>query len=81
MLPIFINQENVGMAKYDLVHQFKEEGFSDVAFALGTMQALFVGEFLFSNSSTLGNFIVFAFHKQEPNLDDLQKDYLICHLL
>jgi hypothetical protein len=36
----FIHQENVGMAQYNLVHQFKEQGSPDVAFASGTTQAL-----------------------------------------
>jgi hypothetical protein len=43
----FTNQENVSMAQCNLVHQFKEQGFPDVAFALGTTQALYIGEFLF----------------------------------
>jgi hypothetical protein len=69
------------MAQYNLVHQFKEQGFPDVAFALGTTQALFIGEFLYSNSSTPSNFTIFAFHKQEPNSNNCQQDYLIRHLL
>ncbi len=77
----FINQENVGMAQYNLVHQFKELGFQDVAFASGTTQALFVGEFLYSNSSTPSNFTILTFHEQEPNSDELQQDCLICHLI
>jgi hypothetical protein len=36
----FINCEYVGMARYNPVHQFKEQGFPDIAFASGTMQAL-----------------------------------------
>jgi hypothetical protein len=64
-----------------LVHQFKEEGFPDIAFELGTTQALFVGEFLYANSSKPSNFTVFAFRKQEPNSNNCQQDYLICHLL
>jgi hypothetical protein len=32
----FINQENVGMAQYNLVHQFKDLGFQDVAFVSRT---------------------------------------------
>ncbi len=77
----FINQENVGMAQYDLVHQFKELVFQDIAFASGTTQALFIGEFLYSNSSTPSNFTIFAFHEQEPSSDKCQQDYLICHLI
>jgi hypothetical protein len=45
----FVNCENVGMAQYNLVHQFKEQDFPDVAFALDTTQAFFIGEFLYSN--------------------------------
>jgi hypothetical protein len=30
----FINQENMGMAQYNLVHQFKEQGFHNITFAL-----------------------------------------------
>jgi hypothetical protein len=77
----FINQENVGKAQYNLVHQFQEHGFPEVPFALGTMQALYVGEFLFSDSSTPSTFTVFTFYEQELNSDDRQNDYLICHLL
>jgi hypothetical protein len=77
----FVNCDNGGTAQYNLVHQFKEQGFPDVAFALGTTQALFIGEFLYSNSSTPSNFTIFAFHEQEPNSNNCQQDYLICHLL
>jgi hypothetical protein len=48
---------------------------------LGTTQALFLGEFLYADSSTPSNFTVFAFHKQEPNSANQQADYLICHLI
>jgi hypothetical protein len=77
----FVNCDNVGMAQYDHVHQFKEQGFPDVAFALCTTQALFIGEFLYTNSSTPSNFTNFAFHKQASNSNNCQQDYLICHLL
>jgi hypothetical protein len=77
----FVNCGNVGMAQYDLVHQFKEQGFPDVAFALGTTQALFIGAFLYSDSSIPSNFTIFAFNEQEPNSNNCQQDYLICHLL
>jgi hypothetical protein len=36
----FINQEKAGMAQYNLVHQFKEQGFNDIAFSSGTTNAL-----------------------------------------
>jgi hypothetical protein len=77
----FIYQENAGMAQYDLVHQFKEQGFHDITFTLGTTNALYVGGFLYAEPSTPSNFTIFAFHKQEPNLDNCQHDYIICHLI
>jgi hypothetical protein len=77
----FINQENVGMAQYNLVHQFKGQGFHDITFALGTTNALYVGGFLYADSSTPSNFTIFAFHEQELNLDNRQHNYLICHLI
>jgi hypothetical protein len=36
---------------------------------------------MYADSSTPSNFTIFAFHKQEPNLDNCQQDYLICHLI
>jgi hypothetical protein len=77
----FVNCDNVGMAQYNLVHQFKEQGFPDIAFAMGTTQALFIGEFLYSNSSTPSNFAIFDFREQEPNSNNCKQDYLICNLL
>ena len=77
----FINSENVGMAQYELVHQFRELGFPDVGFAQGTVQALFVGDLLYANSSTPSNFTVFAFHEVEPLSNSRQLDYLICQLV
>jgi hypothetical protein len=38
----FFNQETVGMAQYNLVHQFKELRAPDVTFASGTTNALFI---------------------------------------
>jgi hypothetical protein len=58
----FLNSNNVGMAQYELVHQFKELGFPDISFAQGTTQALFVGNFLYPNSSTPSNVTVIVFH-------------------
>jgi len=69
------------MAQYELVHQFKELGFPNIGFAQGTSQALFVCNFLYSNSSTPSNFTVFTFHKHEPLLDSHQNNYLICQLV
>jgi hypothetical protein len=77
----FINKENTGMAQYNLVHQFKEQGFQDVTFTSGTTNALYAGGFLYADSRTPSNFTIFAFHKQEPNSDNCQQDYLICHLI
>jgi len=60
---------------------FKELGFPDIGFAEGTAQALFVGDFLYADSSTpSSNFTVFAFH-EEPLSDSSQNDYLICQLV
>jgi hypothetical protein len=77
----FINSENVGMAQYELIHQFKKLGFPDIGFAQGTVQALYIGDFLYSDSSTPSNFIVFAFHEVEPLSNSRQKDYLVCQLV
>jgi hypothetical protein len=77
----FMNCNNVGMTQHNLVHQFKEQGYPDVTFASGTTQALFVRESLYNDSNTPSNFTIFAYHKQEPNSDKHQNDYLICHLL
>jgi hypothetical protein len=75
----FINSNNVGLAQYKLIHQFKESGFPDVTFALGMTQALYLGDFLYTNLSSPSNFMVFAFYQQEPNSSNQQTDYLICH--
>jgi hypothetical protein len=40
-----------------------------------------VGGFLYADSSTPNNFTIFALHKQEPNLDNCQHNYLIGHLI
>jgi hypothetical protein len=50
-------------------------------FASGTTQALYLGDFLYANLSSLSNFTAFAFHEQEPNSLNQQTDYLICHLI
>ncbi len=62
----FINSDNVGMAQFELTHQFTSYRLDDVGFAAGTVQALHVGEFLYSDSSTPSNFTVFAFYEQAP---------------
>jgi hypothetical protein len=56
-------------------------GFPNIGFAQGTVQALYIGDFLYSNSSTPSNFTVFAFHKVEPLSNSHQKDYLVCQLV
>jgi hypothetical protein len=56
-------------------------GFPDIGFAQGKSQALFVGDFLYADSSTPSNFTVFAFHEQAPLSDFRQNDYLICQLV
>ena len=77
----FFNQDNVGMAQYKLIHQFKNLRAPDITFALGTTNALWIGQFLWSDSSTPSNFTIFAFHKQEPNTDNHQEDFLVCYLI
>jgi hypothetical protein len=77
----FIITKNVGLAQYELIHQFKTGGFPDVTFASGTTQALFLGKFIYADSSTPSIFIVSAFHEQEPNSSNQQTDFLICHLI
>ncbi len=77
----FINCDNVGMVWCDFIHQFKELGFPGIAFALGTTQVLFFGDFLSSGLSTPSSFTVFAFHEQEPHANNHHQDYLIYHLL
>jgi hypothetical protein len=42
----FINSNNIGLAQYKLIHQFKESRFPNVTFALGTTQALYLGDLL-----------------------------------
>jgi hypothetical protein len=77
----FFNQETVGMAQYDLVHQFKDLRAPDVTFALGTTNALYMDQFLRSDSSTPSNFRIFAFRKQELHTDSRQEDYMVSHLI
>ncbi len=77
----FINARNVGLAQYKLIYQFETGGYLDITFALGTTQALFLGKFLYANSSTPSNSTFFASHKQEPNSSNQQTDFLICHLI
>ena len=77
----FLNSDYIGMAQYELVHQFKELGFPNIGFAQGTSQALFVCNFLYANSSTPSNFTVFTFHEHEPLSDSHQNNYLICQLV
>jgi hypothetical protein len=76
----FINCDNIGMAQFELTHQFASYRLDDVGFAAGTIQALHVGEFLYADSISPSNFTVFAFFEQAPNSGQ-QQDYLICHLI
>ncbi len=57
----FINSKNAGMAQFELFHQFKALKIEDLGFAAGTVQALYLGEFLYADSSTPSNFTVFCF--------------------
>jgi hypothetical protein len=77
----FINSDKINLAQYKLIHQFKESRFPNVTFASGMTQALYLGDFLYANSSSPSNFTVFTFREQEPNSFNQQKDYLICHLI
>ena len=77
----FLNSENAGMAQFELAHQFEALKIDDVGFAAGTVQALYVGEFKYADSSTPSNFTVFAFYEQAPNAATQKMDYLVCHLI
>jgi len=55
----FINSNNVGMVQFELTHQFASYRLDNVGFAEGMVQALHVGEFLYSNSSTPSGGIIF----------------------
>lgn len=77
----FLNSENTGMAQFELSHQFSALKIDDVGFAAGTVQALYVGEFRYADSSTPSNFSVFAFYEQAPNAVTQKMDYLVCHLI
>ena len=48
----FINSDNVGMVQFELTHQFASYRLDGVVFAAGTVQALHVGEFLYSTAVT-----------------------------
>ncbi len=77
----FLNSENAGMAQFELAHQFEALKINDVGFAAGTVQALYIGEFKYADSSTPSNFTVFAFYEQAPNTATQKMDYLVCHLI
>jgi hypothetical protein len=77
----FLNADNISLAQYKLIHQFKESGFPDVTFASGTTQRLYLGNFFYANSSSPSNFTVCTFNNKELKSTSLQMDYLICHLI
>lgn len=77
----FLNAENKGLAEQTLTHQFEERGLTEVALATGTVQALFHGEFLYSDPSTPSNFTAFAFFEQQPLCNTRQHNYLTCSLI
>ncbi len=77
----FVNCENVGMTQNHLVHQFKDQGFLEVAFALGTMQALLLESSYTPTRAYPATSQFFIFHEQEPKSNNPQQDYLNCHLL
>jgi hypothetical protein len=80
-VPLIHHFGNVELAQYKLIHQLKEGGFPDVTFASETTHALFLGEFLYKDSSIPSNFTVFAFHEQKPNSANQQIGFLLCHLI
>ena len=57
----FLNADNAGLAAHKLAHLFVENNSPDVTFATGTVQKLYLGDFLWANSSSPSNFTVFAF--------------------
>lgn len=77
----FINSDSKGTAAQELSHQFEELNLTDVCFAPGIVQKLYLGEFINPNTSTPNNFTPFAFYEQAPLSSIKQDDYIICHLI
>ena len=77
----FLNATSQGHAEQELHHQFSTLNLTDVCFAPGTIQNLYLGEFTYGNSSSPSNFTVFAFYEQPPLSNAKQENYLTCHLI
>ncbi len=77
----FLNATSQGHAEQELSHQFETLKMTDVTFAPGTIQSLFLGEFTYGNSSLPSNSTVFAFYEQPPLSGVKQTNYLTCHLI
>ena len=77
----FLNASSQGHAEQELHHQFNSLNLTDVCFAPGTVQNLYLGEFIYGNSSAPSNFTVFAFFEQPPLSNAKQENYLTCHLI
>ncbi len=78
---LFLNASTHGHAEQELSHQFESLNLHDVRFAPGVVQCLYLGEFIYGNSSSPSNFTVFAFYEQPPLSDAKQANYLMCHLI
>lgn len=77
----FLNASSQGHAEQELHHQFNTLNLTDVCFAPGTIQNLYLGEFTYRNSSSPSNFTIFAFFEQPPLSNVKQENYLTCHLI
>jgi hypothetical protein len=77
----FLNASTQGHAEQELSHQFETLNLLDVCFAPGIIQNLYLGEFIYGNTSCPSNFTVFAFFEQPPLSDAKQQSYLACHLI
>lgn len=77
----FLNASSQGHAEQELHHQFNTLNLTDVCFAPGTIQNLYLGEFTYGNSSSPSNFTVFAFFEQPPLSNAKQENYITCHLI
>lgn len=53
----------------------------DVSFAPGTVQNLYIGEFIYGNLSLPSNVTIFAFFEQHPLFNAKKENYLTCHLI
>ena len=78
----FFNCKNSSQAEQELIQQFQDIGLDDVAFAQGTSQALYHGQFQFYQGSTPSNFTIFGFYEQDPlQMDKIDKRSLLLTLV